>query len=54
MVTYNTGSNIALLGHGSQNSRSKLWIQVVKEATSESVMELYTAGLILDLSFTLS
>ena len=30
-VPYTTGSNIARLGHGSQNLWSKLWIQVVKE-----------------------
>ena len=30
-VPYTTGSNIARLGHGSQNSWSKLWIPVVKE-----------------------
>ena len=29
---YNTGSNIARLGHGSQNSWSKLWIPIVKSA----------------------
>ena len=29
---YITGSNIARLGHGSQNSWSKLWIPVVKSA----------------------
>ena len=29
---YITGSNIAQLGHGSQNSWSKLWIPVVKSA----------------------
>ena len=30
-VPYTTGSNIARLGYGSQNSWSKLWIPVVKE-----------------------
>ena len=30
---YITGSNIARLGHGSQNSWSKLWIPIVKSAT---------------------
>ena len=30
-VPYTTGSNITRLGHGSQNSWSKLWIPVVKE-----------------------
>ena len=29
---YITGSNIARLGHGSQNSWSKLWIPIVKSA----------------------
>ena len=29
---YITGSNIARLGHGSQNSSSKLWVPVVKSA----------------------
>ena len=29
---YITGSNIAWLGHGSQNSWSKLWIPIVKSA----------------------
>ena len=32
MALYITGSNIARLGHGSQNSWSKLWIPVVKSA----------------------
>ena len=31
-VPYITGSNIARLGHGSQNSWSKLWIPVMKSA----------------------
>ena len=31
-VPYITGSNIARLGHGSQNSWSKLWIPIVKSA----------------------
>ena len=30
MAPYITGSNIARLGHGSQNSWSKLWIPIVK------------------------
>ena len=31
-VPYITGSNIARLGHGSQNSWSKLWIPIMKSA----------------------
>ena len=33
-VSYTTGSNVARLGHGSQNSWSKLWIPVVKEISN--------------------
>ena len=36
-VPYITGSNIARLGHGSQNSWSKLWIPVVKSAPTRVI-----------------
>ena len=34
---YITGSNIARLGHGSQNSWSKLWIPIVKSAPVRAI-----------------
>ena len=37
---YITGSNIARLGHGSQNSWSKLWIPIVKSAPMRVIFTL--------------
>ena len=41
---YITGSNIARLGHGSQNSWSKLWIPIVKSAPVRVIISPVSEG----------